>query len=241
MSSNLWNTIWKEQPVEWDPLSEEIFLTMKKETGGFHGKRILEAGAGSGRISLRMAAEGADVTLLDYSDKALELCRNLFERRQMTASYVNADLTGALPFGNDSFDIIWNSGVMEHFSHAEQVAMFERFRPLCRELHTFVPYKGSIFYRLGKWAAEKAGSWRYGMEIPIGSMKPVFENAGFQMEREYPVAHLTSLDFLAFAPGGAEMRNLLDAFLRSLDSEERSYILEQAGGYLLYSKGRREE
>lgn len=239
MPLEVWNKVWKEQPVEWDILSEEIFTAIKKETGGFPGKRILEAGAGTGRISLRMAMEGAELTLLDYSENALDHCRNFFSKHHIAANYVLADLTKPLPFANDSFDIIWNAGVMEHFSLEEQIAMMTRFNPICHELHTFVPFSGSIFYRLGKWAAEIAGSWRYGVEDPVGSMKTVFENSGFMLEKEYTIAHITSLDFLAFVPGGADMRNVLDAFLQSLGKEDKARILEQAGGYLLYSKGTR--
>ncbi len=42
----------------------------------------------------------------------------------------------------------------------------------------------------------------------------------FVPEKEYTVAHLTSLDFLAFLPGGSSLRNTLNAFLQSLDEKE---------------------
>ncbi len=89
----MWDKIWQRDHQDWDSLSEEIFQTLRKEVGDFKGKKILEAGSGSGRISLRMALEGAEITLLDYSLKALEVSRrNFLKKYGIEASFIQADL-----------------------------------------------------------------------------------------------------------------------------------------------------
>jgi hypothetical protein len=35
------------------------------------------------------------------------------------------------------------------------------------------PYAGSVFYRFGKWILEKLGSFPYGREIPVHTLKPI--------------------------------------------------------------------
>lgn len=238
--TEVWDRIWRNEVAEWDPLSEEIYQVLKKEIGDFGGKKILDAGAGSGRISLKLALEGADVTLLDYSEKALERCKELFDRHNQKATLIKSDLRKDLPFEDDSFDIVWNSGVMEHFVENEQVFMVSEFARIAREFHTFCPNARSFLYQIGKWVAERAGIWPYGCEYPVETMKIVFNQAGYTLEKEYPIAHLISVDFLVFINGGENLHKAILSYLQSLVPEKAIDTLERLGGYLLYSKGVRE-
>ncbi len=234
----IWDKIWEREQQDWDRLSEEIVRILKKEIACLQGKKILEAGSGSGRISLRLALSGAEITLLDYSAKALEISGGHFHKYGLPVTLVNADLTEKLPFADNAFDMVWNSGVMEHFDRQEQLPIVREIHRVAREFHTFNPYTGSIFYRLGKWAAERNGSWPYGKELPIQTMKDVFTGAGYTLQAEYPIASSVSLDFLAFL--GNNTGELLRLFLAELTEDEKADMLQRMGGYLLYSKGIRE-
>jgi SAM-dependent methyltransferase len=236
----IWDKIWEKNQAEWDwdCLSEEMVQTLKREIGDLRGKKILEAGSGSGRISLRLAKEGAEITLLDYSERALEVSRKYFSKNKIQAVFIQADLTEKLPVDDNSYDIVWNGGVMEHFTREEQVEVTKEIYRISQEFHTFNPYLGSVFYRLGKWAAEKRRIWPYGKEVPIKTMEEVFEAAGFKLLKEYPVAHQVSLDFLTFL--GNNTGQMIRLFLAELEEKERHEILQRMGGYLLYSKGTRQ-
>ncbi|GAB6171934.1 hypothetical protein JCM15765_14120 [Paradesulfitobacterium aromaticivorans] len=236
-SAALWDKIWQNPISEWDPLSEQIYHTIKQEVKALRGKKILEAGSGSGRISLKLALEGAEVSLLDYSDKALEAAQTLFAKYQLPAKYIKADLREPLPFADNEFDLVWNAGVMEHFLEDEQLAITKELARISPEFHTFNPYAKSIFYTLGKWIAEQNGSWIYGKEYPVSSMKDVFRNSGFQLKEEYSIVHLNSLDFLEFIPGGSNVKNAMSLYLQSLSESGRKEVFNLLGGYLLYSKG----
>lgn len=232
--SDLWDLIWSRDQLEWDDLSQEIYMTLKREIGSFQDKKILEAGSGSGRISLRLGLEGAQITLLDYSDKALEISQNLFAKYNVKASWVKADLTQPLPFDSDSFDIVWNAGVMEHFSTEEQLLITGRIYQISAQFHTFNPYAYSIPYRIGKWAAEKSHSWPYGQEYPVQSMISVLTQAGFETTKEYAIAPQVALDFFGFLGGYTD--KLFRMFLDDLNEHDRQNMLNQLGGYLLYSQ-----
>lgn len=238
MSLETWENLWEsETDTEWDDLSEEIYCTLKRECSGFGGRKILEAGSGSGRVSLKMSMEGARITLLDYSQNALELGRSIFERQKQDVRIVKHDLRNPLPFKDGEFDIVWNSGVMEHFTQRQRVDITREIARIAGQFHTFNPYSNSFFYRLGKWAAEKNGTWRYGEEYPVKTMSSIFDKCPMKLESEYTVAHINSLDFLDLLPEYYGVKYVILTFLDSLSVQERKEMLKSLGGYLLYSKG----
>ena len=59
------------------------------------GGRVLEVGAGTGRVSLDLAAAGFDVTALDDDTVLLAALRERAERRGLTVAIVAADATAA--------------------------------------------------------------------------------------------------------------------------------------------------
>lgn len=78
------------------------------------GKRTLEVGAGSGRLSRFLALRSYLTYCLDYSIEALTYARIHYEREGVQGVYV---LAGAehLPFGDNSFDLVFSTGLLEHF------------------------------------------------------------------------------------------------------------------------------
>lgn len=79
------------------------------------GKRLLELGSGTGRLSyLLLRAGAASTTLVDNSRKALELSRALF-RDEAPECYAieDADVFEFAPDG--PYDLVFSSGLIEHF------------------------------------------------------------------------------------------------------------------------------
>ena len=74
----------------------------------------LELGAGRGTISLYLRKRhGFDVTLNDVSDNAMELARANFQFFNEPAEFQVGD-AAALPFPDNSFDVVTSIGLMEH-------------------------------------------------------------------------------------------------------------------------------
>ncbi len=86
------------------------------------GMRALEAGCGSGWLTLAMAQRGAQATGLDISDQALTVGRNYYEsiREEVDGSvtYKVADLN-ALELEPDSLDVIAVCGALHHLPQAQ--------------------------------------------------------------------------------------------------------------------------
>ncbi len=80
---------------------------------GFTGKRTLEVASGRGIDSLRMAQKGAAAVVVDFSKSALEITRGLQEQSGVMIQEVQANAV-ILPFPDDSFDLVFSQGLMEH-------------------------------------------------------------------------------------------------------------------------------
>lgn len=77
--------------------------------GNLTGKKVLDVGAGTGRLSLFLANRGAAVTALDVSPKMLELVKKKNKNIQTIVGEAES-----LPFENDSFDIVSAAFLIVH-------------------------------------------------------------------------------------------------------------------------------
>lgn len=82
-------------------------------------ERVLEGGCGSGKFSVCFAIMGLRATALDYSPR---MAANALNLKQAAAGYFGqlaleaavGDLTH-LPFADDSYSLVFNEGVVEHW------------------------------------------------------------------------------------------------------------------------------
>ena len=87
-------------------LREKLLLDLFRS--GSPGPRVLNAGAGAGSFSQRLAENGFDVTSVDASSAAVEVLRG-----RVTGEVARADVT-ALPFADAAFDAAVLGEVLEH-------------------------------------------------------------------------------------------------------------------------------
>lgn len=86
------------------------------------GKRVLEIGCGIGTDSLQFSRAGADITVVDFSDKSLEMCKARFKLYGCSGTFYHGnaeELDSFLPL--QTFDLIWSFGVIHHTPHPERV------------------------------------------------------------------------------------------------------------------------
>jgi ubiquinone/menaquinone biosynthesis C-methylase UbiE len=87
------------------------------------GIKVLHAGCGSGQVDVDIT-KFLDITALDISENALRIYRrvNGEESKIVQGSIFN------LPFSNETFDGLYNLGVMEHFTQEEINEILIEFR-----------------------------------------------------------------------------------------------------------------
>jgi len=82
------------------------------------GKRVLEVGCGRGSLSCYFSDAGYDCTLLDISRSVVDVAQQMFQANDLKGTFVVGD-ANALPFDNNSFQVIFSIGLLEHFDNIE--------------------------------------------------------------------------------------------------------------------------
>ena len=161
-------------------LRETLLLDLFRS--GSPGPRVLNAGAGAGSFSLRLAENGFDVTSVDASSAAVEVLRG-----RVPGEVAQADVT-ALPFADATFDAAVLGEVLEHVEDdrgaLEEVARVLRPGGV---LAVSVPADPKRFGPSDRWAGHVR---RYSRQELLGAC----EAGGFTVERcrawGFPVAAL---------------------------------------------------
>ena len=182
-----WEKFWDEKK-EIDQVystGDRIFLNLKSLTE-FNAKRILEVGAGSGRDSFRLAHDKAQVVVLDYSPKALDIVNKLNDKNEVQVNCLQADAL-KMPIPDESFDIVFHQGLLEHFRDPLPL-LRENYRILKpgglllvdvpQRYHIYTVIKHFLIL-INKWFA----GWE--TEFSIKQLNQLMQKAGFEAKKEY--------------------------------------------------------
>lgn len=176
----VWERVWKHVP---DPAEDDAALdrerngprwgcmvdAMKQTFGSLKGLRTVELGSGRADLSVLLAQEGAEVTLVDQSDMALDLARQRFDRLGLSATYREGDLLDPQDLVQHQFDVSLSYGVIEHFKNDTRTKTIQTHHDVIRPggmVVIGVPNAWCPQYRAWKAYLELRGWWPYGMEIP---------------------------------------------------------------------------
>lgn len=128
------------------------------------GKRALDLGAGTGRIALALAREGAHVTALDVSEGMLDyLGRQARKIRVASRIRCVRAPSDEIPSGNRQFDIVTCFGLLEHLpATVRRRTMLEAFRVLKRSgcLYVVVNNSNCVFLK-GKYRLKRQAKGGY--------------------------------------------------------------------------------
>ena len=166
----------RKKPPYGDFASRRMFL---ETFGKIKGKKILDIGCGSGRNMKWLESVGATVTGVDLSPELVKATRKL------GLDVVEGDAT-KLPFKDNTFDVVYSLGVVEHFEETEK-AVKEHVR-VCKKGGTIavvVPNKLSPFFFIEPLYHLLQGTNKYGMQangkkFSKRKLMEMLENAGMK-------------------------------------------------------------
>ncbi len=159
-------------------------------TGAGAATRILDVGCG--RLGLRALEPDLDITGVD-----------LVDRPEYPGPFVRADATVRLPFGDDEFDLVYSSSVVEHVAPAGRAAFAAEVARVGRgwwvqtpafsfpvEPHALLPFAHWLPPRLRRpyWRLGVAGAWEDVALLRRAELARLFGGGEVLAERVGPLA-----------------------------------------------------
>ncbi len=184
-----WEKFWdeKKEVRQVYSNSDRVVRNLSKITD-LKGKKILEVGAGTGRDSFPLVELGAIVYQLDYSANSLNIMKQLAEEEKIPVYIIGGD-TFCLPFRDESFDIVFHQGLLEHFRPQQAEALLrENIRVVKRDglLLVDVPQRYHV-YTIIKHVLIAVNKWFAGWEreFSVGELRRLMEGLGLQTVHAY--------------------------------------------------------
>lgn len=159
MGEEIWEKVWTKNLITSDySLKYLDFMgDIKKDIPS--GSKILEAGCGTGQ-TLALLSERHETHGLDISRAALKLTRNSCNNSVLGSIFT-------IPFKDNSFDLVYNSGVIEHFRDPDNVAAIREMARITKpsgKVIIIVPNTLCIWYKMGKFVAVMRKNFEFGYE-----------------------------------------------------------------------------
>ena len=195
------------------------------------GGQTLEAGCGGGGQSLALAQTGRfEVSLMDFSARALAYARQRYARRQAPADFIEGDV---LEPGQPAYDLVFNAGVLEHYSFDEQVSFLRGMASRSRRyVLVLVPNRFCYWYWLWRVQQASQGQWPYGKEVPWADLSDAFRAAGLTVLGQAFMGQAWTESFIGGLAGLDEsLRQQLYEIHRSplIPASQKSYLLAMLG------------
>lgn len=159
MGKEIWEQVWTKNLITSDYSLKYLDFMKGIEKTLPEESNVLEAGCGTGQ-TLSLLSDRHETYGLDISRAALRLAKNNC-RYTILGSIFN------IPFGDNTFDLVYNSGVIEHFKYPENVSAIKEMARITKpsgKVIIIVPNTLCLWYKTGKFFAVLMKSFEFGYE-----------------------------------------------------------------------------
>ncbi|MCI4433275.1 MAG: methyltransferase domain-containing protein, partial [Nitrosopumilus sp.] len=186
---SLWDDIAKNYTDTPDEGEIEIAIDIEgvlHKNGIFANSSLLEAGCGSGHISAFLANKGYETTLLDFSEIALNKAKQVYEKNKLVGRFIKSDLFDISPESVGYHDVVWNSGVLEHFDGWQIIQSMQKMANVAKKfVIILVPNPKSSSYMGFRKKTLENGDWKWGLEILRDNLKDLATVSGLEIVEEH--------------------------------------------------------
>ncbi len=165
---------------------------------------ILEPGCGTGKIAELINNKlKSSQDLLDISLEALKITkRNINNNKEsQNVNFILGSMFD-IPSEIKKYDMIWNEGVLEHFSKKKQVEALNEFSRVLKDngkIVIIIPNKNSVPYMHGMNYAVKNDLWEFDYEKPEYSIRNIVdETENLQLIKEYSRGFISQFGFYRY-------------------------------------------
>lgn len=174
---------WQERPTLARLQSQDIYhlraAFMHRLFPNASAMSAVEVGSGPAHDALVLAKQGAKITALDFSQAGLDIGKDIYESLGLPLTTQLGDARN-MPFKDDSFDLSFNGGVLEHFVDDELENVIDEMARVVKPGGTvlaFCPNRFNVFYQHHLRKISKH-SYDFERAFTAGEMRERFEARG---------------------------------------------------------------
>lgn len=200
-----WIKFWKKNKntkikLKLNSFQRIMIRDLSKEIEKNNCTNLLSAGSGIDIVSYHLIKKypHIKITILDISPEVLDINKKIIKSKN--AKFIVGDLFN-LKLKPNSFDLIFNSGVLEHFSRTDQKKIVSQLLTILKKnkkYYTYNPSKNGKLYIYGMMKARRNKEWDHEIEEPIESLNFLKQNNHILEIREEQVDGLSQLCFLVY-------------------------------------------
>jgi len=203
MQEKIWQLFWSKKKQTQSNYFKEYHYDLKNIIDAYKDdkKSVIEVGCGCGLTSF-LLSENFDKTLLDINSEAIGIAKSYFNEQDKSASFLTADMFD-MDIKDKSYDIVFNSGVIEHFNEAERIEALNAYKRILKDdgiIIIAIPNHYNALYKLGYIILNIIGKWPYPEEFAIYDLQKELDKTGLRLLNRTVVAKTILFDFLNFAP-----------------------------------------
>lgn len=179
------------------------------------GSKVVEVGCETAVTTLLLSDE-FERTAIDINPRAIELVTAAAERLGKKVNVQMCDMF-AMPFAEDEFDLVFNAGVIEHFTLAERsraIGEYARVMKPSGELVICYPNHFCPPYRAAYIVMNLLGVWRFPPEFKIYDLGEEAERNGLTIKARLTLSRGTIFNWLNFLPPLRFLFQIADKVLR---------------------------
>ncbi|MCK9580877.1 MAG: methyltransferase domain-containing protein [Methanoregula sp.] len=190
MGEEVWDRVWTKNLITSDYSLKYLAFMQDIEASLPEGSFVLEAGCGTGQ-TLALLSSRHNTVGLDISRAALNLARNSCKNPVLGSIF-------EIPFEDNTFDLVYNSGVIEHFVDPTNVNAIREMARVTRpsgKVIIIVPNTLCLWYKAGKTIAVMMKNFEFGYEEDYSPkrLKTAAARAGLVVEKAFGLQALPPL------------------------------------------------
>lgn len=159
MGEEVWEKVWTKNLITSDYSLKYLDFIQGIDQSLADGSTVLEAGCGTGQTLARLSTR-CETVGLDISRAALNLARSSCKNPIHGSIF-------EIPFKDNTFDLVYNSGVIEHFvdpTNVNAIREMARVTKPSGRVIIIVPNTLCFWYKMGKTMAVMLKNFEFGYE-----------------------------------------------------------------------------
>lgn len=180
---------------------------------GGGGRKVIEVGCETAVTTLLLADDN-EKTVIDINQRAISLVDAAAVQLNKKITAVVCDMF-AMPFGDAGFDIVFNAGVIEHFSAEERTRALSEYSRILKEDGRMIIAFPNHFcspYRFAYLTMTLLGVWRFPSEYKIFDLGAEAQRCGLRVSQRLTLSRGTIFNWLNFLPPAKALFWILDKF-----------------------------